>query len=71
MLETMAGIGMGQVSFCVGCKRDERCGLNRDLCISQHLFVWAIGWADDPTVIERMEGRVMEFARRMDGGDEE
>ena len=60
MFETMAGIGMGQFSFCVGCKRDDHCWHNKDFCISQHLFVFAMRWADDPTVIERIEGRIMD-----------
>ena len=49
-----------QMNLCVGCKREAPCEHNIDLCISQHLFVWAIGWADDPTVIERIEGRIMD-----------
>lgn len=60
MLETMVNMEMGKVSFCIGCRRETACEHNKDLCISQHLFVFAMGWADDPTVIERIEGRIMD-----------
>jgi hypothetical protein len=50
---------LGVERFCVGCKRKEACPNDKDACVSQHLFVWAVGWADDPTVIERIEGRLM------------
>jgi hypothetical protein len=50
---------MENPSLCIGCKREGQCEHNIDLCISQHLFVLAVGWAEDPTVIERIEGRVM------------
>lgn len=53
----------GDEKFCVGCRREVACSHDKDMCASQHLFVWAIGWADDPTVIERIEGRVMELAK--------
>ncbi len=57
----------GDTELCVGCRREDPCPHDRDLCTSQHLFVWAVGWADDPTVIERIEGRVMESRG---GGDD-
>ena len=50
-----------QMDLCVGCKREAPCHHNRDVCVSQHLFVFSIGWVDDPMVIERMEGRTKEI----------
>lgn len=50
------------VRWCVGCKREAPCHHNRDACVSQHLFAFSMGWADDPMVIERMEGRTRMLA---------
>ncbi len=61
VLDTMAEMMAGDAKFCVGCKREEACRHNMDVCISQHLFVWAVGWSDDPTVMDRIEGRVLQF----------
>jgi hypothetical protein len=53
--------------LCIGCKREAYCEHNIDLCISQHLFVLAVGWAEDPTVIERIEGRFMDPLKDLQG----
>jgi hypothetical protein len=47
--------------FCVGCRRGEACLQRKDMWISKCLFVLTMGWADDPTVAERIEGRVLKL----------
>jgi hypothetical protein len=51
----------GRMDLCVGCKREDPCHHDRDVCVSQHLFVFSMGLADDPMVIERIEGRTKEI----------
>ena len=51
----------GRMDLCVGCKREDPCHRDRDACVSQHLFVLSMGWADDPIVIGRIEGRTKEI----------
>ena len=59
LLDAMTEKVFGDEKFCVGCKRQAACPHDKDLCVSHGLFVFAVGWADDPTVMERIEGRVM------------
>ncbi len=63
VVDTMAEMMAGNVKFCLGCKRGEACRQDKDQCISQHLFVWAVGWSDDPTVMDRIEGRPVQLAK--------
>ena len=56
-----------RMDLCIGCKRGGPCYRNKDTCVSQHLFVFSMGWADDPMMIERIEGRAKEISDQVEG----
>ena len=59
-----------RMDLCVGCKHGGPCHRNKDACVSQHLFVFSMGWADDQMVIERIEGRAKEIGNEVEGPKE-
>jgi len=47
--------------FCIGCRRSGDCEHGKDAYISKQLFVLVMGFADEPGMTDRIEGRVFDL----------
>jgi hypothetical protein len=57
------GFTMIDGEFCIGCKGSGECEHGKDACISKRLFVLVMGFADEPGMTDRIEGRVFDMRR--------